>query len=148
MAAEVRQVLAYMRYVVNVGLGHVNGFLLCVGLSGYATRLRFWALLPAALVGVILLGSVVHVVRQRRGCSLSAVLYAALPLVLRVLFVLYPLIANVAFEALSCHNAFDDGSRPLIADVSVECHSDYYRYHVVPRAWNSIIIYCLPHRAS
>jgi hypothetical protein len=63
-------------------------------------------------------------------------------LTVRLLFFLYPLIANVAFEALSCHRAFDDGTTFLIADVDIECRSDYYHSRVLPRAWASIAIFC------
>ena len=44
----------------------------------------------------------------------------ATPLILRLLFLVYPLIANVAFQAFSCYPAFDDGTSFLIADVAIQ----------------------------
>jgi hypothetical protein len=78
-----------------------------------------------------------------------------------------PFIANVAFEALSCHQPFEDGSTyvsqeglepwrfpcavetpaidplwQLITDVDIDCRSDYYYSMVLPRAWSAVLIYC------
>ena len=39
---------------------------------------------------------------------------------LRLLFLTYPIISNVAFQAFSCHNFYEDGQW-LKADVSIEC---------------------------
>ena len=63
----------------------------------------------------------------------------ALPAILRVLFLVYPIVANAAFEAFPCYT-FADASF-LKADVSIECSSAEYTDRVVPLAWAAIGIY-------
>jgi hypothetical protein len=141
LTADVRQVIDYFR--VGLYLPRITDVLTCFGMSGYVARVQFWMYLPPVLVGMIFLGSLVLIIRKHSGCSASELFCAAMPLVLRLLFILYPQIANVAFEALSCHEPIGkDGSRFLIADVAIECRSDYYRRTVLPNAWIAIAVFC------
>ena len=53
-----------------------------------------------------------------------------------------PFIANVAFEALSCYPEFEDGTRYLIVDVSIECDSNADEYkRVTATAWSAVGVY-------
>ena len=73
----------------------------CLGAGGFLARLLFWMIFPAVLVLLILVGSFVRLIAT---CSLSgqAFLQAALPNILRLLFLFYPIVTNTAFEAFSC----------------------------------------------
>ena len=76
--------------------------------------------IPIVLCAAVLL---LAFLRLSVTCSLSgsALLETTLPLILRLLFLLYPLVTNVAFEAFSCYE-FDNGtSAYLVSDVSIAC---------------------------
>ena len=60
-------------------------------------QLLFWMIVPLVLLGIILLGSYLLLLRERR-CSWTGLLTTALPAMLKMIFVLYPIIANKAFE--------------------------------------------------
>ena len=64
---------------------------------------------------------------------------AVAPLLLWLLFILYPVVTNVAFEAFPCHE-LDGGVGWLIADVAIDCESDE---HVTVQllAWLAIVVY-------
>ena len=98
-------------------------------------------LVPPVLVGAILIGCLTYLLCKRR-LSRTALMERSLPLIVRLLFLLYPLIANVAFEAFSCYPAFDDGTRYLIVDVSIECDSNADEYkRVTATAWSAVGVY-------
>jgi hypothetical protein len=160
LTSEVRRVMAYFHFAVSFGLGSSTSLLTCLGLHGFFVRLLFWLFAPLALCLVCIVGALVHLVYERR-YSHTALLENALPLVLVALFVMYPLVANAAFEAFSCcarrvailvHNAptdclfllcadtFDDGTRFLIADVSVSCDTQEHT-EIIILAWAELIVY-------
>ena len=62
-----------------------------------------------------------------------------LPTILRVAFLVYPIVTNVAFEAFSCF-AFEDGRAWLIADVSIECSTDAHN-QIVALSTVAVVIY-------
>ena len=111
----------------------------CIGLSGYLNGLKFWMIAPVVLVVLVVVGALCSMLVQRR-CTRTALIELALPWILRLLFLLYPLVTNVAFEAFPCHE-FADGTRWLKVDVSIECSSPLYTDEVVPLAWAAIIVY-------
>ena len=61
------------------------------------------------------------------------------PMVLRIFFLAYPIVTNVAFEAFSCFE-FEGDSSWLIADVSIQCGT---AEHVQAQslAWVAIALY-------
>ena len=80
--------------------------------------------LPAALLAVIVLGCGIRLVATSR-LSYSAFVELSLPLITRMLFLLYPLVSNVAFEAFSCYE-FDNGKRAvLVSDVRITCSTPW-----------------------
>jgi len=125
LTAQLRLFLSFIDVIINVGLGHVGNVIACLGMGGYLARLLFWTVLPLGIIGIIFLGAFFNAWWNRR-LSPTAVFHTALPLLVRILFILYPAIANTAFEALSCYPAFEDGRRFLIADVAIECGSHHY----------------------
>ena len=85
-------------------------------------RLYFWMSLPAFMVLAIAFACLLRLAAQ---CKLSreALLEAALPNILRILFIFYPIVTNVAFEAFSCFE-FDEGAQRFLAtDESITCNT-------------------------
>jgi hypothetical protein len=141
LPSDVRRFLGYFSIVISVGLSDTTSFLTCLGMRGYEARLVLWMLVPPVLVGTILIGSVASLL-FKRSLSRSTLVESALPLIVRLLFLLYPLIANVAFEAFSCYPEFEDGTRYLIVDVSIACDSNAEEYtRVYATAWLAIGVY-------
>ena len=63
----------------------------------------------------------------------------ALPPVLQIMFVLYPLVTTAAFEGFPCYE-FESGRGWLIADVSIECRTpDHASAQTL--AWTAVLIY-------
>jgi hypothetical protein len=139
LTAVVRQLLSRINIVIHLGLDSVNSMLTCMGFDGYLARLVFWMTLPLALGGAIIVGVAAKLVCKCR-CSLRALRNGAAPLLVRMVFVLYPLIVNVAFEVFSCYSALDGGVRYLIADISVECETEEHDT-VLALAWGAISVY-------
>jgi hypothetical protein len=93
------------RFVVYLNLGSVTSVLQCVGMHGYHVRLLMWMLVPPALLLLICLVALGRLTLGKTFtcAALKVELWdCVLPLTVRVFFFLYPLIANVAFEAFSC----------------------------------------------
>ena len=78
--------------------------------------------------------------QRRRSSGHTTLIELALPSTLRFLFLVYPLVTNVAFDAFPCFE-FDDGTRWLKADVSIECNSHAWTDEVAPLAWTAVLIY-------
>jgi hypothetical protein len=136
---KVQKLLSLVRVTVDLGMGSFTAVLTCLDLDGFETRLAFWMLLPPILIGGILVGSVVRLYCEHRYSHKALVQLSAHPMLV-VTFMFYPLIANIAFEAFSCHASLDR-HRYLIADVSIDCDSHYYQEHVSKLASTAIAIY-------
>ena len=102
MPASVHQMLSIFSVGVSFGLGSTNNILTCVGIRGFYWRLVFWMVAPA---GVVLGTAIASASRLafKGTLSRSSFMSATLPLITRLLFLLYPLVTNVAFEAFSCY---------------------------------------------
>ena len=61
-------------------------------------------------------------VRSDRRLTLGGLLSRVLPVILRLAFLVYPIVTNVAFEAFSCFE-FEDGRSWLRTDVAIECET-------------------------
>jgi hypothetical protein len=141
LPADVRRLLGYLRVVISFGLSDTTPFLTCVGLGGYEARLVSWMLVPPVLMGAILVCCLTHLLSKRR-LSRTTLMEKIMPLFVRLLFILYPLIANVAFEAFSCYPANEDGTRYLIVDVSVTCDWNADEYNrIIATAWSAVSVY-------
>lgn len=132
LPSDVRRLLNVFGTGVSLGLGSSHSVLSCMGLDRYVVRLALWMLLPTALVALILFGSALRLL-LRRSCSPGALVAMALPALVRILFLIYPLVANFAFEAFSCYE-FDDGSQFLQIDVAVSCIGPLYTDTIYPLA--------------
>ena len=108
--------------------------LACLGLNGYVSELLFWMFIPPILVCLIFTGFspwrdwLRHGSRAAVGdqlrASVSDAFVRAAPYVLELLFLLYPIVTQKAFQAFSCYH-FDQGESTstswLRADVEIEC---------------------------
>ena len=113
----------------------------CVGADGYVRRLLFIMGSPLVLVGLVTLAVALRlffVQRIRRGFAVPLTRHM-LPIVLRIAFLAYPIVTNVAFEAFSCFT-FEDGRGWLIADVTMECNTAEHA-SAKALAWLAICIY-------
>lgn len=160
LPADLRRILSGFNFAFSIGLTSSSDVLTCLGARGYASQLYFWIVFPFVLLGCLLAGTAGYILwRQQQpstrkaagdhggraggaggavGKAESALTFArlllvtALPAILRGSFLVYPLMANVAFSAFSCYDfrppyaertraETDDGFTALIADVRVNC---------------------------
>lgn len=97
-----------------------------------------WMILPPCVIGVV---SLVVGVRLwfSQGFTIQRFEEGVTPSALRIFFVTYPIVTNVAFEAFSCYE-FEGGSGWLVADVLIKCDThDHHRAKNV--AWLAIALY-------
>ena len=134
----VRALLQQLRIIISFG---IEGYpLACVGADGYEKRLLLWTFAPFVLALLAVLAVLVDLrLRRREQITTSLLFQNAMPAVLRIAFILYPIVTNVAFEAFSCFG-FEDGRSWLIADVNIECDTDAYA-QVTMMAGIAIVIY-------
>jgi hypothetical protein len=132
----VRKLLQAIAFTISLGVEGIP--LECMGAKGYVARLVLWVLVPLMLVMLVTLVQSARLLRQRR-FAVAKLARAVAPVALRLLFLLYPIITNQSFEAFSCYT-FDDGSRWLISDVSIQCDTSEHT-RAVTLAWLAVAIY-------
>ena len=150
MPVGVKRLLARFSVIVSLGFSVGSTPLQCIGLGGYFNLLLASMILPVAIVIVIVLVSVVVMLFQRR-CSGRVLVGLALPWILKFLFLVYPIVTNVAFMGFPCYTFEEDGSKYLKADVGVDCcvradvgvdcKDHTYEDEILPLAWVAIGIY-------
>ena len=99
LPANVRSLLSVFTLGISFGLGGLTDVLACLGFDHFIDRLIFWMVLPLLLVLFVFVASVVRLVLTCKPSS-AALVETALPIILRVLFLLYPIVTNTAFEAV------------------------------------------------
>ena len=117
LPAELNELLSRFAVAITLGLAQLATILSCMRLTGYREQLLFWLLMPPTLIALILLGGCLKLVTDRHS-SFTKLLKLSAPWILRVLFVVYPLVTNAAFEAFSCYTVDGTGGY-LISDVQV-----------------------------
>lgn len=143
----VHNTLDVLRIIITIGLDAQS--LTCVLTPGYIARLQFWIVAPLVpclmvVVGTLLSGAVNRVlVRIRRGkqsniLASDSFWLRVLPHISRIVFLVYPVVTNVAFEAFSCVD-FEEG-RWLATDVDIVCDS-FEHNHARNLAWIAVILY-------
>ena len=144
LPGPVRNAFGWLLGAFTLGLSDDVAFLTCLGVAnGFLDRLVFWILAPLVLVLIIVVCVMAQLFNSRRLRS-GELFYQSLPLVSYLLFFMYPIVTNVAFESFSCYE-FDDGNfRRLVADVSVDCNergdgSEYSKVYVT--GWVAIILF-------
>ena len=117
----------------------------CLQLGSFFDQLLFLVLAPCVLGLLVLACSMAtEVLTKRKAASLKAGLIRALPYLLYLLFFAFPLVSSRAFQAFDCEE-FDDGTRFLRVDYSLDCDDNEYS-RVVYLAWVAIAVYpvCIP----
>ena len=106
----------------------------CFGAGSYLQRLQFWIFAPLVLsIALFVCGTVLKRGRWRKG------MLWALPLVIKLMFLLYTTVNLRAFEAFRCYDFGVDG-RWLMADVKVACESPEHET-IKGWAWLAIFLY-------
>ena len=134
--------------LININVGSIGLPLQCLGLGTYEQQLATTMMMPVIIAAVLL---VFHLVSScvcgetgGPGKRLSAGLLAALPGLLRLSFLVFPMVSSAAFRAFSCE-AFDNGRSYLRADYSVECTTLTYESamheNAKNMAWLGILLY-------
>ena len=100
---EVHKMLVSFSMLVTVGFEGVGVPLQCMGLHGFMAKLITALLMPLIIVTVAIF-CVVLVARVQGGAMLLrwAILLDSLDAMLRILFLAYPIVLNVAFRAFAC----------------------------------------------
>ena len=117
----------------------------CLGARSYLQRLQFWIFAPLGLsLFLVIVGICYKRVSQRGSVtkegSLRGGVTWALPLVFKLMFVLYSTINLRAFEAFRCHDFGEVDGRWLMADVEVRCDSEEHGM-IQTWAWLAIVLY-------
>ena len=147
LPGPVRRVFGSLLMAFSLGLSDDVGVLTCMGIRGFRNRLMFWFVAPIILAMLIVLGvcAWLRMHHIHGGRPRYALWYKSLPLVTRLLFFLYPMVTNVAFESFSCYS-FDGGALSwLVADVQIDCtlrSTPGSPYHsVIVLAWAMVVVY-------
>ena len=124
MPDEVRRVYVIAARVLTFGIevGLEATPLECIGLNGYFWKILFWTLLPAFLIACIVAGAALWLLARRREVgpiTPAKLLATAAPLSQRLLFLIYPTVTRIAFQAFSWHH-FSDGTSWLRVDVNIQ----------------------------
>ena len=128
--------------LLNLSIDALGLPLSCLQLGSFFDQLLFLVLSPCMLGLFILAFSMaVEVLTKRQAASLKPGLLRALPYLLYLLFFTFPLVSSRAFQAFDCEE-FDDGTRFLRADYSLDCDDPEYR-RVYDLAWVAIALYPL-----
>ena len=122
MPAAVANLLSFFE-LFNINIGGIGLPMQCMGLGTYEQQLAFMMLTPVVLAAVLLLGFLLRSCCAGKGAG--AGLLAALPWLLSLSFLVFPMVSSSAFRAFSCED-FDSGRAYLLADYSVECSTDSY----------------------
>ena len=100
--------------VLNISIDGVGVPLQCLRLGTYEQQLGTTMLLPVVIAAAIVLGFAAR--GCCRGCrGLVSELFAALPWLLFLSFLVFPLVSSASFRAFSCE-LFDDGRSFLRAE--------------------------------
>ena len=130
---------------LNLSIGAFGLPLGCLQLGSFFSQLLFLVLAPCVLGLLVLACSMAaEVLTKRKDASLKAGFIRALPYLLYLAFYAFPMVSSRAFQAFDCEE-FDDGTRFLRVDYSLDCNDVEYG-RVVLLAWLAIALYpvCVP----
>ena len=128
---------------LNLNIDAVGLPLPCLQLGSFFDRLLFVVLSPCviALLIVAWCTTAEALAANRSSTRLKGGLIRALPYLLGLSFLAFPMVSSLAFQAFSCES-FNDGTRFLRADYSLNCDADDYDA-VTNLAWAAIVLYPL-----
>ena len=93
----VKRLLSLFAIGISFGVNSISSVLECLGLRGYVSTLVFYTMAPLVLTLVLLLATFGRMCYVRR-LTAEALLESAVPALLKVAFLTYPLVATVAFR--------------------------------------------------
>ena len=160
MPKEVAALLSVFE-LLNVNIGGIGLPLQCLGLGTYEQRLAFTMLAPFVLAVLVVAGFVARTFYRASGggdggngggggrgardaqtsqpSRLKAGLLDALPWLLLLTFLVFPMVSSAAFQAFSCEE-FDTGRSFLRADYAIECGTPSHT-RAKSLAWLGIALY-------
>ena len=110
--------LSHTIQVLNLNIGGIGLPLQCLGVGTYVQQLAVTMLTPLVIAAAIIVGFVLRSCYRSEGTGEG--LMAALPGLLSLTFLVFPMVSSAAFRAFSCES-FGDGHTFLRADYSLEC---------------------------
>ena len=128
---------------LNLNIDAVGLSLPCLQLGSFFDRLLFVMLSPyvIALLIVAWCTTAEALAANRTSTRLKGGLIRALPYLLGLSFLAFPMVSSLAFQAFSCES-FDDDAGFLRADYSLNCDTDEHDA-VMNLAWAAIVLYPL-----
>ena len=96
LPSEVQQLLAAFSVWVSFGLNSIGTVLECLGMRGYVNKLALYMAVPLILAVAILLVALGRMLCARQPTA-TALVETAVPALLKLAFLSYPLVTNVAF---------------------------------------------------
>ena len=128
---------------VNLNIDALGLPLPCLQLGTFFDRLLFVMLSPCviALLIVAWCTTAEALAANRTSARLKGGLIRALPYLLGLSFLAFPMVSSLAFQAFSCES-FDGNYSFLRADYSLNCDADEYGA-VINLAWAAIVLYPL-----
>ena len=166
---QVKRLVSAISIGVSFGFANIGTPLECLDLRGYRPMLLFFMTAPFAFALLIVLSAACWLAYRneddtRKGASgydasmrahptkhirRSALMELALPWVLRLIFIIYPIVTNIAFDAFPCFKLCfgpedpcpaSDVQEYLKADVSIQCGTPEHD-EIVRLAWLAISVY-------
>ena len=136
MPEEVKDLLSIFEVInINICSPEIGLPLQCLGLGTYVQKLTTTMLIPLVIAGFLAL----RFISSPRGAGGRwAGLLAALPWLLTLSFLTFPMVSSAAFNAFSCET-FDNGRSYLRTDYAVDCDSDEYSL-AFRLAWTAIFL--------
>ena len=169
LPSAVKRLLATFSVGVSFGFSSVSSVLECLGMRGYVKTLALYMVAPFILaVGILLVA--LGLTLSKGKCTATAFAEAAVPALLKLAFLAYPLVTNIAFGphrrnrfkstrtpgsahvrfndrvacAVHCADAFSCyefiSSEWLKADVAIQCGTHEHD-DAQALAWAAIILY-------
>ena len=123
--------------VLNLNIVGVGLPLQCMGIGTYVQQLAFTMLAPLVIAVCLVVGFALR--SWRRSSGMQEGLLAALPWLLSLTFLVFPVVSSAAFRAFSCEG-FDTGRSFLRTDYSVECGTSKHK-PAISLALAGILIY-------
>ena len=117
LPSAVRRLLNGFAVTVSFGLSGVSALLDCLDWRGYLPTLALYSLTPF-VVAALLVVIVALQLRYTSKLTLHKLLETSAPYLLKLGFIMYPLVSLVAFDAFSCH-VFEDDAGWLRSDVAI-----------------------------
>ena len=114
---EVQAVLAAFQ-LFSLNLFELGLPVECMGLGSFLNRILFMMFAPLFLLACTL--AIAWLLPGKADTTERGLILRALPLVLKLLFVVFPLVSAVAVQAFDCEH-FDSGESWLTADFAMQC---------------------------